>query len=143
MPDGVQTFAEAMQVAVEVYAQLKGICKDISPEAVNVGELGGFTPQVDPEAAIEMLLKAIEKAGHSDSCKVAVDMAASQWSVKKESEMDDEDQVEKNENGEVVGGGSTAEAAAAAAENAEEDEDEEDGDEIMEYNLGKAIQQII
>jgi len=108
--------------------------------------LGGFTPQVDSEAAIEMLLKAIEKAGHTDNCKIAVDMAASQWSVKSVEEEEAEEAAAKAAAAKENGEGSeteeteteteTATATAAAAAEEDDDDEDEDGPEVIkEYNL--------
>jgi enolase len=44
MPDGAESFADAMRIGVEVSMQLKKRFKKEMPEAMQTGDLGGFCP---------------------------------------------------------------------------------------------------
>jgi len=81
MPTGAATFREAMQIGVEVYAELKTcIKKKYGQDATNVGDEGGFAPSVQAnEEALEILMDAIIKSGHKDKIKIATDVAASEF----------------------------------------------------------------
>jgi enolase len=50
--------------------------------AVNVGDEGGFAPDVDdPYQAVELILEAFEKAGVAGKFGIAMDVAASEFVV--------------------------------------------------------------
>ena len=81
VPAGYPTFEEAMEAGVEIYHTLKGI---LSAEAmsVNVGDEGGFAPDLPSNrAALEILGRAVEKAGCRMGREVgmALDVAASEF----------------------------------------------------------------
>ena len=78
-PVGVDTFADALRAGAEVFHALKGI---LSAEGFSVGQgdEGGFAPSLPSnEAAVEVILRAIEKAGYKpgDEVAIALDPAAS------------------------------------------------------------------
>ena len=78
-PVGVPTFAEALRAGAEVFHALKGI---LSAEGFSVGQgdEGGFAPSLPSnEAAVEVILRAIEKAGYKpgDEVAIALDPATS------------------------------------------------------------------
>jgi enolase len=78
-PVGVDTFADALRAGAEVFHALKGI---LSAEGFSVGQgdEGGFAPSLPTnEAAVEVILRAIEKAGYKpgDEVAIALDPAAS------------------------------------------------------------------
>ncbi len=84
MPTGAKTFKEAMQIGCEVYHSLQKLLKEAyGSSAVNVGDEGGFgAPQLEgEEPALEMVVKAIELAGHTGKVKIAMDVAASEFFV--------------------------------------------------------------
>jgi len=63
-PVGVDTFADALRAGAEVFHALKSI---LSAEGFSVGQgdEGGFAPSLPSnEAAVEVILRAIEKAGY-------------------------------------------------------------------------------
>ena len=79
IPEGAQTFAEGLRICAEIYHNLGKILKE-SGLASGVGDEGGFAPNLDSdEAAIELILQAVEKAGYSGKIKLALDVASSEW----------------------------------------------------------------
>ncbi|RMZ55538.1 hypothetical protein APUTEX25_000121 [Auxenochlorella protothecoides] len=81
MPVGASSFAEAMQFGSEVYHHLKSIIKkEYGLDAGNVGDEGGFAPPIQSTiAGLELVVKAIEAAGHTGKIKIAMDAAASEF----------------------------------------------------------------
>ncbi|HWX09940.1 MAG TPA: phosphopyruvate hydratase, partial [Gaiellaceae bacterium] len=78
VPAGAETFAEALQIGAEVYHALKKVLGDRGL-ATGVGDEGGFAPDLrSSEAAIEAVLEAAERAGHSERIAIALDPAASE-----------------------------------------------------------------
>ena len=78
-PVGVATFADALRAGSEVFHALKSI---LSAEGFSVGQgdEGGFAPSLPSnEAAVEVILRAIEKAGYKpgDEVAIALDPATS------------------------------------------------------------------
>jgi enolase len=78
-PVGVPTFTDALRAGAEVFHALKGI---LSAEGFSVGQgdEGGFAPSLKSnEAAVEVILRAIEKAGYKpgDEVAIALDPATS------------------------------------------------------------------
>jgi len=86
MPVGADTFSDALRIGVEVFHNLKSVLKE-KHYSTNVGDEGGFAPDLNSnEEAIEVIIKAIEKAGYKPGCDVylAIDAAASSFYIKKE-----------------------------------------------------------
>merc|ERR1712124_210082 len=81
LPVGAKSFREAMQIGAEVYHSLKGcIKKKYGQDACNVGDEGGFAmPVQDNNEALDILMEAIEKAGHKEKVKLGTDVAASEF----------------------------------------------------------------
>eukprot|EP00450_Noctiluca_scintillans_P032720 CAMPEP_0194549948 /NCGR_PEP_ID=MMETSP0253-20130528/95463_1 /TAXON_ID=2966 /ORGANISM="Noctiluca scintillans" /LENGTH=906 /DNA_ID=CAMNT_0039397383 /DNA_START=101 /DNA_END=2821 /DNA_ORIENTATION=+ len=81
LPTGASSFAEAMIVGTEVYHTLKSVIKKkYGQDACNVGDEGGFAPSVqDNNEALDLLMEALEKSGHSSKVKIATDVAASEF----------------------------------------------------------------
>lgn len=80
-PTGAKTFAEAMQIVAETYHALASILKaKYGGVATHLGDEGGFAPPIDTcEEALDLLVLAIKKAGHTGKVKVAMDPAASEF----------------------------------------------------------------
>jgi enolase len=81
MPVGADTFSEALQMGAEVFHTLKKVLHD-KGLSTNVGDEGGFAPNLKSnEEAIEVVLKAIEKAGYKPGSEImiALDPAASEF----------------------------------------------------------------
>lgn len=81
MPVGADTFSEALQMGASVFHTLKKVLHD-KGLSTNVGDEGGFAPNLKSnEEAIEVVLKAIEKAGYKPGSDIfiALDPAASEF----------------------------------------------------------------
>jgi enolase len=81
IPVGAPSFREAVRYGAEVFHALKKIIHD-KGMSVAVGDEGGFAPNVaNHEAAIGMILEAIEKAGYRPGEQIALglDCAASEF----------------------------------------------------------------
>lgn len=81
IPVGAPTFREAMRYGAEVFHALKKILHDKGLSTA-VGDEGGFAPSVEShEAAIQLLLQAIDKAGYTAGEQIAIglDCAASEF----------------------------------------------------------------
>jgi enolase len=81
IPVGAPSFREAVRYGAEVFHALKKILGDRGISTA-VGDEGGFAPSVaSHEAAIELILEAIEKAGYSAGSQIAIglDCAASEF----------------------------------------------------------------
>jgi len=81
LPVGASTFKEAMEIGAEVYHTLKTcIKKKYGQDACNVGDEGGFAPNVqDNDEALDVLMDAIQKSGHEAKVKIGTDVAASEF----------------------------------------------------------------
>jgi len=78
-PVGAPDFREAVRWGSEVYQALKGVLKS-SGHATGVGDEGGFAPALKTNSeAVEMILRAIEKAGYipGEQIVIALDPATS------------------------------------------------------------------
>ncbi|HEX7634122.1 MAG TPA: phosphopyruvate hydratase [Noviherbaspirillum sp.] len=81
IPVGAPSFREAIRYGAEVFHTLKKILHD-KKLTTAVGDEGGFAPSVDNhEAAIKLILQAIEQAGYEPGTQVALglDCAASEF----------------------------------------------------------------
>ena len=81
MPVGAESFSEALRWGVETFHILKGVLKKRGYNTA-VGDEGGFAPSVKSNVeAIEVVLEAIQQAGHKpgDEIAIALDPAASEF----------------------------------------------------------------
>ena len=81
MPVGASSFKEALRWCAEVFHALQGILKSMGLSTA-VGDEGGFAPNLSSdEETIEVILKAVEKAGYKpyDDFVIAMDAASSEW----------------------------------------------------------------
>lgn len=80
-PVRAKNFREAVRMTSETYHILKKIVEEkYGKSAVNVGDEGGFAPQLTtPEQALDLLVEAIKKAGYVGKVKIAIDAAASEF----------------------------------------------------------------
>jgi len=81
IPVGAPSFREAMRWGAETFHALKKIIHDKGMSTA-VGDEGGFAPSVEShEAAIQLILQAIEKAGYVPGEQIALglDCAASEF----------------------------------------------------------------
>ncbi len=83
IPAGAPTFTECLRMSSEVYMQLKKLlAQKYGPNAVNVGDEGGFAPPVNTVSeALETICEAIEQAGYSPGKDtfMAIDAASSEF----------------------------------------------------------------
>jgi enolase len=80
MPVGAPTFAECLRWGSEIYQSLKKVLHD-GDFSTNVGDEGGFAPSLGGNAkAIDVILKAIEKAGYraGEDVFIALDPAVTE-----------------------------------------------------------------
>ena len=81
LPVGAGSFREALRWGAEVFHMLKKLIHDQGMSTA-VGDEGGFAPNVaNHEAAIELILRAIEQAGYEPGTQIALalDCAASEF----------------------------------------------------------------
>ncbi len=81
VPAGAGSFGEALRVGVEVFHALKKLLKD-KGLSTGVGDEGGFAPSLPGnEAALDFVLRAIERAGYrpGEDVFLALDAAASEF----------------------------------------------------------------
>lgn len=81
MPVKADTFSEALRMGTEVFHTLKKVLHD-QGLSTNVGDEGGFAPNIKSnEEAIEVVLRAIEKAGFKpgEDIFIAMDAASSEF----------------------------------------------------------------
>ncbi len=81
IPVGAPSFREAVRYGAEVFHTLKKILHDRRLTTA-VGDEGGFAPNVENhEAAIKLIIEAIEKAGYEPGTEIALglDCAASEF----------------------------------------------------------------
>ncbi len=86
MPAGAKSFKEGLRWCAEVFQTLKKLIKEMK-DVTAVGDEGGFAPNSldGDEAAIELIIKAIEAAGYKPGTDfvLAMDAAASEWKSEK------------------------------------------------------------
>jgi enolase len=71
-PVGLPTYGEALRAGAEVFAALRAILHD-EGHATGQGDEGGFAPSLESnEAAVEVIVRAIEKAGYRPGEQVAI-----------------------------------------------------------------------
>lgn len=81
LPIGATSFREAVQMGAETFHALKKLI-DEQGMSTAVGDEGGFAPNVaNHEAAIELILRAIQNAGYEPGSQIALglDCAASEF----------------------------------------------------------------
>lgn len=81
VPVGAPDFREAVRYGAEVFHALKAVLND-QGKSTAVGDEGGFAPDLPSnEAAIEVILQAIDKAGYraGEDIYLALDAAASEF----------------------------------------------------------------
>ncbi|NEP62745.1 MAG: phosphopyruvate hydratase [Symploca sp. SIO2G7] len=81
VPVGADSFREALRWGAEVFAALAKVLKE-KKLLTGVGDEGGFAPNLESnQAALELLIAAIEKAGYQpgEQVALAMDVAASEF----------------------------------------------------------------
>ena len=80
VPVGAPNFREGLRMAAEVYHTLQGVLKGKGLNT-SVGDEGGFAPNLESnEAALQVIVQAIEKAGYrpGQDAVLALDVAATE-----------------------------------------------------------------
>jgi enolase len=78
---GATSFKEAVRMTTEVYHNLKSVIKKkYGQDACNVGDEGGFAPNIQENSeGLSLLVEAINKAGYTGKIKIGMDVAASEF----------------------------------------------------------------
>jgi enolase len=72
MPVGSETYSDALRAGAEIFGALRGILHD-EGHATGQGDEGGFAPSLPSnQAAVEVILRAIERAGYRPGVDVAI-----------------------------------------------------------------------
>lgn len=81
LPVGAKNFREAVRIGCEVYESLKKVVgKKFGKEATNVGAEGGFAPNIQSvDECLDTLVEAVKAAGHVDTVRFGLDVAASEF----------------------------------------------------------------
>lgn len=84
LPLGASSFSEAMAMGCETYHALKGVIKKkYGQDACNVGDEGGFAPNIQSNVeGVELLMQAIKNAGYEKEMRIGMDVAASEFLTK-------------------------------------------------------------
>ncbi|MEE1078358.1 MAG: phosphopyruvate hydratase [Agathobacter sp.] len=89
VPVGAHSFKDALRMGTEVYHSLKSVLEKRGLSTA-VGDEGGFAPDIDSlEEVLDILVLAVQQAGYvcGKDIYFALDVAASEWKPKTESEM--------------------------------------------------------
>jgi enolase len=81
MPVGADSFSEGLRTGVEIFHHLKNVLSE-QGRGTAVGDEGGFAPDLGSnEEAVEVILRAIERAGYrpGEDVVLALDAAASEF----------------------------------------------------------------
>ena len=81
VPVGVESFSEAVRCGAEIFQTLRKLI-DASGMPTTVGDEGGFAPNLpNNEAALQLIMEAIDKAGYTPGSQVAIalDCASSEF----------------------------------------------------------------
>mmetsp|Transcript_26532 Transcript_26532/g.34220 ORF Transcript_26532/g.34220 Transcript_26532/m.34220 type:complete len:438 (+) Transcript_26532:113-1426(+) len=105
LPTGASSFSESMQMGCEVYHTLKKVIKKkYGQDATNVGDEGGFAPNIQSNIeGVELLMEAIQQAGHEGKVKIGMDVASSEFLVG-ENKYDLDFKTANNDGSQVISG---------------------------------------
>jgi len=81
LPTGLPTFSEALRAGAEVFHSLKKVLHDMGLSTA-VGDEGGFAPNLESnEAAVSIIIEAIEKAGYQagKDIMIGLDVASTEF----------------------------------------------------------------
>ncbi|WVZ55165.1 hypothetical protein U9M48_005864 [Paspalum notatum var. saurae] len=102
LPTGASSFKEAMKMGVESV-----IKKKYGQDATNVGDEGGFAPNIqENKEGLELLKTAIEKAGYTGKVVIGMDVAASEFYTEKDQTYDLNFKEENNDGSQKISGDS-------------------------------------
>ncbi|KAJ6820706.1 enolase [Iris pallida] len=108
LPVGASSFKEAMKMGVEVYHHLKSVIKKkYGQDATNVGDEGGFAPNIqENKEGLELLKTAIAKAGYTGKVVIGMDVAASEFYNEEDKTYDLNFKEENNDGSQKISGDS-------------------------------------
>ena len=80
MPVGAESLAHAVQMGTEIFHTLKSSLSKAG-QNTNVGDEGGFAPNLDTKGALGFIMRAIEDAGYKpgDDVMLALDVASTEF----------------------------------------------------------------
>ncbi len=82
MPTGAKNFSEGIRMVSESYHHLAKLLKEkFGAGGALIGDEGGFAPSqmTNVEDRLDIMLKAVEKAGYNEEMKIALDPASSEF----------------------------------------------------------------
>jgi enolase len=81
LPTKCSSFEDSVQVGTEVYHHLKKVITETyGQDAVNVGDEGGFAPNIsDNEEGLNLIMRALDRAGHESKVALGMDVAAAEF----------------------------------------------------------------
>ena len=90
LPTGASSFTESMKIGSEVYHTLKKLLKKkYGQDATNVGDEGGFAPNIlSNSEALDLLVQAINQSGYEGKVKIGMDVAASEFYIEGKYDLD-------------------------------------------------------
>uniref|UniRef100_G3P6L1 phosphopyruvate hydratase n=4 Tax=Gasterosteus aculeatus aculeatus TaxID=481459 RepID=G3P6L1_GASAC len=90
LPVGAESFRDALRMGAELYQTLRDVIKEkYGQDATNVGDEGGFAPNIQENSeALELIKTAIEKAGFTDKVVIGMDVAASEFFIEGKYDLD-------------------------------------------------------
>jgi len=104
LPVGASSFTEAMKIGTEVYHNLKAvITKKYGQDAVNVGDEGGFAPNIQNNVeGLELIKEAIARAGYTGKVQIGMDSAASEFYIAEKKGYDLDFKTKDNDGSQVI-----------------------------------------
>lgn len=89
----------SLRLSAKVYHNLKAVIKKkYGQDACNVGDEGGFAPNIqDNDEGLKLLVEAIEQAGYTGKIKIGMDVAASEFCKDKKYDLDFKNEASKEE----------------------------------------------
>ncbi|KRX03483.1 hypothetical protein PPERSA_02862 [Pseudocohnilembus persalinus] len=106
LPTGAESFKHALQMGSEVYHALKKVIKSkYGQDATNVGDEGGFAPNIqNNQDGLDLLMTAIEKAGHTGKIVLGMDVAASEFYVPESNKYDLDFKSDQRDQSQIISG---------------------------------------
>jgi len=106
LPIGASSFKDAMKMGSEVYHNLKSVIKKkYGQDACNVGDEGGFAPNIlENKEGLDLLVEAIEAAGYTGKVKIGMDVAAAEFYKAEEKMYDLDFKTEGNDGSQKMDG---------------------------------------
>ncbi|KAJ8749743.1 hypothetical protein K2173_012294 [Erythroxylum novogranatense] len=83
LPIGATRFSEALQLGSETYHHLKVVITEkYGPHECNVGEDGGFAPNISSvQEGLDLVKEAISRTGYNEKIKIAIDVSATTFCI--------------------------------------------------------------